>query len=396
MVMGQLENLLENAVRDGKVPHAVVYATSRDGSFTYHHASGYNIVGKDEKVSEDACFMLASQTKLMTTISALQVVEKGLIGLDDDVAGVLPEVAEQKILTGWDERDEPILVERKGVITLRHLLTHTSGLCYDAAHPDLIKFQHKRGHALNTGDTIPERFGGHPLVFEPGTNWIYSSGIDWAGKLVERLTDRSLEQHMQTNLWVPLGITGITFWPFESEELRDTVPALTVRTPEGELVLNDAPTINTGSKDCFGGHGAYARMSDYLKILHCLLANDGRILRPATVEEMFTPQLSPGAKAGLQSFRQGPYAAMLIGENDPSIDADWGLGGMLFMEDDEGRRKKGTLSWGGMVNTFWLVDREAGVTLTFGTQVLPPGDKGVTEVITGVERGVYGMAGVEF
>ncbi len=226
----------------------------------------------------------------------------------------------------------------------RHLLTHTAGLVYDAGHPHLIKLQAKRGNKPNEGSTVESRFT-YPLVFEPGTNWTYSCSIDWAGKLVERLTGQTLEEHMKENLWGPLGITGISFWPYENSELKDKVPALTARSPDGKLVLNTEPTINTGSKGCFGGHGAYARMGDYIKILHSILANDGKILKPETVEMMFTPQLSPGAKAGLKAFREGPYAGMMIGENDPKIEADWGLGGILFMQDDDGRRKKGTLNW---------------------------------------------------
>ena len=277
---------------------------------------------------------------------------------------------------------------------VRHLLTHSSGLSYDATHPDLIKVRQKRGETPGTGNTVETRFL-YPLVFEPGTSWVYGSGIDWAGKLLERVTGQTLEEHMKKNMFQPLGITTITFFPYDNPTLKDKVPALTTRNPEGKFVLHTEPFITTGVKDCFGGHGAYGAMEDYLKIQRSILANDSKLLKPETVEMMFSPQLSPESKAGLKAWRQGPLGAFAIGENDPAIDADWGLGGILFLEDDRGRRKKGTLNWGGMANTFWLIDREADLALTFGTQVLPPGDKATGETITAVELGVYEMAGVK-
>lgn len=281
------------------------------------------------------------------------------------------------------------------LIALRLLLTHSAGVSYDGLHPDLIKIRQKQGHVPGTGATVEERCT-HPLVFEPGTSWIYGTGIDWAGKLVERVTDQTLEEHMQENIFRPLGISAITFWPYENAQLKDKVPALTTRGPDGSLVLHAEPFVNTGSKDCFGGHGAYGTMGDYLKVQRSILANDGKILKPQTVDMMFTPQLSPGSKAALQAFRAGPYGAMAIGQNDPAIEADWGLGGILLLQDDQGRRKKGTLNWGGIANCFWIIDREADLALTFGTQVLPPGDPLTTETITAVELGVYEMAGVKF
>lgn len=136
--MVNLEDTLAQGVKDGKIPHAVVFATNKDGmftltttqpddtdadtlagSFTYKHAVGYSILGDDTPITEDAVFLLASQTKLLTSIAALQIVEKGLFALDDDVADQLPELAKQPILKGFDDSDEPIFEKRKNAITLR-------------------------------------------------------------------------------------------------------------------------------------------------------------------------------------------------------------------------------------------------------------------------------------
>jgi CubicO group peptidase (beta-lactamase class C family) len=235
------------------------------------------------------------------------------------------------------------------------------------------------------------------LIFEPGTDWSYSSGIDWAGRLVERVTGMTLEEYERKNMWEPLRIESITFFPDQRPGGTSKVPQLTVRTPDGKLAPFTDPFITTGVKDCFGGHGNYATMQDYLKVQRSILANDGKLLKPETVELMFKPQLTPESAKALNTFvTTSPLAALFIGEYRKDIELNWGLGGILFMQDDNGRRKKGTLNWGGMANPFWLIDREADLALTFGTQVLPPGDKGVEEMISAVEYGVYEAAGVKF
>ncbi|KAK3117900.1 hypothetical protein LTR53_000313 [Teratosphaeriaceae sp. CCFEE 6253] len=392
--MGTLDETLAKGVEDGQIPHAIVCATNEDGSFTYKHAVGKAHYPDDKPIEEDAIFALASQTKLLTTIAALHVVEKGLITLDEDLGEKLPDLAKQQIFKGFDDHDQPILVDRKKAITLRHLLTHSAGTNYDAMHPGLAKLRQQQGHVPNTGSTVLGRFG-TPLTYEPGESWAYSSGIDWAGRVVEVVTGSTLDEYFK-KLFEPLGVTTITFWPDKNPDLKDRVLGLVVRTPNGDLVPNTAPTLNTGSTDCFGGHGGFASMPDYLKVQHSILANDGKLLKPETVEMMFQPQLSAPSQRDLMAFMASPMGAYVIGEWKAGLELDWGLGGILLMQDDEGRRKKGTLSWGGMTNPFWAIDREAGLAYTFGTQVLPPGDKGVEGMITAAEYAIYDKAGIKF
>ncbi|KAK0825061.1 hypothetical protein LTR73_007348 [Friedmanniomyces endolithicus] len=391
--MDKLEETLAKGVEDGKIPHAIVCATNKNGTFTYQHAVGKAHYPAATPIQPDAVFALASQTKLLTTISALHIVDAGLFALDDDVCFQLPELARQPILKGFDEHDRPILVERTKAITLRQLLTHSAGAAYAFMSPLLTKYQAQQDPPP-TAKTVVGTCG-VPLVYEPGESWAYSGSIDWAGKLVERLTDCTLDENFK-RLFEPLGATSITFWPDRNPALKDRVLGIAVRTAEGKLIANTEPTLNTGSTDCFGGHGGFSSMSDYLLVQHSILANDGKLLKPETVEMMFQPQLQAGSKRDLMAFMASPSGAYVIGEWAPGLDLDWGLGGMLVMRDDVGRRKKGTLSWGGMTNPFWLIDREAGLALTFGTQVFPPGDKGVEGMISAAEYGVYEMAGVKF
>lgn len=199
---------------------------------------------------------------------------------------------------------------------------------------------------------------------------------------------------MIKGMYEPLGITGMSFWPKKKSELKDKIPTIATRTPEGKLGPFTDDHLNTHSTDCFGGHGVYGKLGDYIKILQSLLANDGKLLKPETVDMMFTPQLGEGSAKAFAGFTNA-FSAMLIGEFNPDVPASYGLGGMLFLKDDVGRRKKGTMSWGGVVNTFWLVDREADICLTFGTQVMPPGEPECKKYTGIAERAIYEMFGVK-
>ena len=274
----------------------------------------------------------------------------------------------------------------------RLLLTHSSGACYDAVSPHILKYIKQKGLKLETAGTIVDRYD-IPLLFEPGESWIYGPGLDWTGLLIQRLSKMTLEEFEHKHLWSPLGVTGITFWPYKNPAFKDKVPQLVIRGEDGKLAPSTEDHLNTHSVECFGGHGGYARMSDYLQVQRSLLANDGKLLPPPLVDEIFRPQLSEGSKAGFTSFRDG-FGGFLIGEHPTHIPVDYGLGGMIFMADDDGRRKKGTMSWGGLTNPFWLIDREAGLALTFGIQILPPGDVPTKQTIGVVERAIYSMAGV--
>jgi CubicO group peptidase (beta-lactamase class C family) len=236
----------------------------------------------------------------------------------------------------------------------------------------------------------------YPLIFQPGTAWAYGTGLDWAGLVVERLTNSTLEDFMKANIWGPLGLKTMTFFPWKKEDLEARVPMLSLRAPSAELLPHKGPFITTGATGCFGGSGAYAALGEYRIFLLSLLRNDGKLLRPESVDELFKPQLTPAQAKAFKEVFLGPMGAFFIGEFKPEeYEHGFGFGGVVFVEGyGDGRRKAGTLSWGGVANTFWLMDREAGLALTFGTQLIPPGDGKVKEVISVVEKEIYKMAGV--
>ncbi len=291
------------------------------------------------------------------------------------------------------------------------LLSHSSGSAYDVLSPDLTKWHEIRGEKLQTGGTVVERFF-YPLIFEPGTSWMYSPGIDWAGKMVEHVNqDMSLQAYMEKYIWQPLGIKDISFFPKTRADLVARMVKMSVRGEDGQVTVDDGPQLTDGAKDCFGGHGAYACAIDYLKVLHSLLADDEKLLKKGTVTDMFKPQLSEMSQNALMKVTEVPAMNNVFGGLPMGTNKNWGLAGMLILDDLPGWRTKGTMTWGGMPNLTWVsfnftrprdianqlcqfIDREAGLCGMYASQLLPPDDLKSREMCQVFERAMYERAAV--
>ncbi|KAJ6437202.1 beta-lactamase family protein [Purpureocillium lavendulum] len=383
---------LAKAVQDGVIPGAVMLATNRSGTLNYQKVLGRRSLkpGVEDPLRLDSVLTIASMTKLLTTIAALQLSERGHIGLDDDVSEHLPVLAKQPVLTGFADDGSPNLAKRDRPITLRHLLTHSSGAGYLFLHPQLRQYvQHVK--PKKPSGTIDELFA-LPLLHQPGEGWNYGSGISWAGRLVEKLTGQTLGAYMDDNIFKPLGICRITFFPQDVSELDGQVSDMTFRQDDGGLRaappgLSFFPPL----KDCLGGEGAYADLQDYMKVVRSLLLDDEKLLRRDTTRLMFLPQLpTQASRDGLRDAFEDPSWA--VGDFSGPKELDWAYGGLLVVGDAHPLRRKGYLSWSGAANLYWFVDRDAGVCGVWGTQVLPAGDEAVLPLISAFEKHVYAMA----
>ncbi|KAJ0414812.1 beta-lactamase/transpeptidase-like protein [Aspergillus carlsbadensis] len=389
----RMERSFLKATEDGTWPGAIVAATNRRGTFRYAKAFGKDTCDGDGNALEmNSIMAIASMTKLLTSIAALQLVESELIGLDDDVSPWIPTLAAQPVLSGWDVAGRPLTHTRKNKLTLRNLLTHSSGAGYDMGNSDLARFTAYAGREVNSGATVDERFG-YPLLFEPGVGWEYGAGIDWVGQVIERRTGQTLETYMRKHIWEPLGIERMSFWPgcIPDADGERKHARMCVRDPvSGWPVLLEGPSLIEGVTECFGGQGVYASMEDFLKVLHSILADDGKLLTSPSTAMMLQPQLSESSREALQRRISicGPTPSF-IGLYDNTRLYDWGLGGMLCMEDEISGRCKGSLFWSGRPNLFWFIDRESDVCGVLGTQLLPPGDPRVSRMIELFESSVF-------
>jgi CubicO group peptidase (beta-lactamase class C family) len=297
----------------------------------------------------------------MTSICAIQLVERGLVTLDEPVCKYIPELKDFPILKSFTEDGKPVEEPHTKPITLRLLLTHQSGLSYDATHPKLMEWMKVKGLESSRSGKLLERFN-RPMVFEPGEGWMYGPSIDYAGLLIERITGGTLEDYMKKNLWEPLGVKDMTFYLSKRPDLKARMAEMTFRDEETSKVRKTdmyLPYQNESGaevEDCMGGQSVFTSPSDYLKVLQALLTTDEneKILKKETVEMFFSPQLTPEGSSMINAILQDDMTNNAMGGTPKEMKKDWGLGGLLLCGDSPDGKKEGTMLWGGLPNLIWV------------------------------------------
>lgn len=358
-----IETSFQAAIDAGKINGVVICATDAEGHFVYNKTLGDRTLLSGEKRPHqlDDVLFLASATKLIAAIAALQCVEDGLLSLDGDLSTVAPDLTCKEVLTGFSEDGEtPILEPAARPITLEMLLTHSSGLIYHFIDPNIAKWREKFSDPDEAGRRSVEELIGYPLGFQPGEGWMYGPGLDWAGRIVERVTGLTLGERVQQRIFDPLGINSGQFYPVTREDLRARMVNLNPDDPEGlgRAVVGGDGDVNLRTRGDFGGHGLFLAGDDYTKILRSLLANDGKLLKPATVDDMFEHHLSPQATASHQAALASPMGIFFRVGIEPEMKAGHGLSGLLMRQDVDGWYGDRTLSWGGGLTLAWFIDRK--------------------------------------
>jgi len=370
------------------IPGIVFRAVKKDGTVLFEGASGVKGLNhKDQPVTTDTLFWVASCTKLWTAVAILQLVEQGKLALDDHAEKYLPEIGKIQILTGFDAGDKPIFQEPKTKITIQHLLTNTSGFVYDVFNPLMKKYAQ-----INN---IPHKFStkrrnlDFPLAFEPGTCWEYGMGMDWLGLVIEKVTGQTLDAYMKEHISTPLGIHAT----FLTDTAQDHAH-LHLRTPDNNLSEID-PMIAQGDKIEMhaGGVGLHSSVVGHTTVLLALLnegeVNGKHILKKESVDLLFAEQSTPIEKA-MQNPKE--TTSPEISNNvavPPGIPVVWTFGGMKFNCDLPTGRSSGSVWWSGVTNCFWWVDRTKGVAGAFFTQILPFSDGEVTQCFATCEQLLY-------
>ncbi|KAK0639439.1 beta-lactamase family protein [Cercophora newfieldiana] len=387
-----IESTVEKAIEDGVLPGAVLFAKDKSGKLNYSKALGQSSLDPSSPapMELDTVFALASMTKLLTAIAALQLVDRGLITLDADLSPHLPELAAKLILTGFTPTGDPVTVPRTRPITLRHLLTHSSGCGYSFLSPTLAKYI-GTPPPVAPSNSVPDRFD-FPLLFEPGTSWEYGCSIDWAGHLVTVLTSTPLDAYITKHILAPLSIPAhsITFYPeSHPSACLPRLALMTARDPSTNRVSHSPlpPPASSPDRCPLGGEGAYSSLQSYIVVLDSLLRDDGVLLSPTVSKTLFTPQLEPGAKKALLENVKNPF--WIVGWVPDTGEYDWSTGGLLVDGGSHAWRKEGFLFWAGVFNLNWFIDRTAGVCGIFGTQISNPADPLVRPLMKAFEEEVY-------
>jgi methyl acetate hydrolase len=380
----QIDAALRRAVEAGEVPGVVAMAATDKGTL-YEGAFGTRDLAKGPDMTTDTIFRLASMTKAVTSVAAMQLVEQGKLQLDQPIGNVLPELSAPQVLEGFDDAGSPRLRPAKRPITLRHLLTHTAGFGYEIWDPDLVRYVKVSGTpSTSTGKLASLRL---PLVFDPGERWEYGINLDWAGRAIEAVSGQPLEAYFREHIFIPLGMTD-TDYVISAVQQRRLV-SVHERKPDGSaeaVTVPDPPWREFWS----GGRGLYSTGRDYLTFLQMLLnqgrRNDAQLLRPETVTLMGENQIGEIAAGILKTAN--PQRSNDV-DFFPGIPCKWGLGYMINTQPGPNGRSAGSLTWAGIFNTYYWLDPQKRVAGVILTQILPFADYKAVALYGEFERGVY-------
>ncbi|HLZ65354.1 MAG TPA: serine hydrolase domain-containing protein [Aliidongia sp.] len=358
-------------------------ATPRE--LIYEGAFGTANTATGAPMKADTVFWLLSMTKAFTATACMQLIEQGRLGLDDDAAKYLPELAAPQVLEGFSPDGMPRLRPAKRAIKVRHLLTHTSGYTYSIWSEALTRYEQATG--MPDIATCRNAAFTAPLEFDPGERWEYGISMDWVGKLVETVADQSLEVYFRENIFAPLGMKDSGFLIGSAQKKR--VATLHSRRADGGL--DPAPFEMPQRPEFFmGGGGAFSTPRDYLVFLQALL-NGGtlehrRILRAETVASMMQNQIGPLDVHEMRSAQAG-YSQSF--DQFPGQPHKWGLSFDINTEPGPNGRAAGSISWAGLLNCYFWLDPVRKVTGALFTQILPFYDERVVALYGAFERGLY-------
>jgi methyl acetate hydrolase len=378
----RIDQVLQDAVDSGAVPGVAAIAADRDG-IIYEGAAGPRVAGGDEPLTVDTHFRIMSMTKMVATVAALQLVERGDLDLDAPIEDYRPEWAELQVLDGFDG-DTPRLRPPASRATVRQLVTHTTGLGYWFFSEELMRWESVTGtpNVLSGSNAIFTA----PLLADPGSTYIYGINTDWLGKVVESAGGVGLDVAIKEGITGPLGMDDTEFRL--AEGWKETTTPVHIKADDG--TWNPTSIELAPNPEYYaGGHGLYSTPRDYIRFEQALLGEgelDGvRILRADTVDAAFTNQI------GDLDFPE------VLHSYDPASSHDfnagpgwkWGYGLLLNTEDIPGMRRAGSGAWAGLCNTHFWVDRTSGVAASIYSNFLPFVPPEALQLYADFERALY-------
>jgi CubicO group peptidase (beta-lactamase class C family) len=324
-------------------------------------------------------------TKAITGAAVMQLVEQGRLDLDAPAETYCAEMATPQVLEGFDDAGQPILRDARSKVTLRNLLTHTSGYAYDFTDPNLDKwFEATNAPRISTGRVASLDT---PLMFDPGTRWFYGIGIDWAGIILERVTKSKLGDYFAEHLLEPLGMidTGFSCTP----NMLERKASMHLRTPDSSFMSFQMPRAETSEFDS-GGGGLFSTMSDYTRFMRMIL-NDGeldgtRVLGAETVAQMATNQMGDIRVTGLKSANPAFFSDA---DFYPGIPKSWGLTFLINEEPLPNGCPAGALTWAGAFNSYFWIDKTTGIAGCYMSQMLPFFDAGTSGLFFDFQTAAY-------
>jgi len=377
----RLERITEHLQREYIGPGRIAGCQTliaRRGEVVFEESLGHADLARGTRLRDDAIFRIYSMTKPITSVALMMLHERGLFQLYDPIERFVPEWSEQRVWVSGEGANME-LEPRKRPITFRDLLTHTGGLTYGGGLPG-VGIEHAVDHVYREHKirTFPgkeplavflRKLGRVPLMFQPGSHFMYSISTDVCGALVELLSGQSFQTFLQEHVFEPLQMHDTAF--FVPEGKRERFAANYQFRPDRTLELIDDPTTSQYLREPVffsGGGGLVGTTRDYLRFCEMLRRGgelDGqRLLAPRTIELMRKNHL-PGGKL-LSSLAVGRYAE----SNTQGI--GFGLGFASTVDQAEaGSVSQGEYYWGGAASTIFWVDPKEQLVVIFMTQLMP-------------------------
>jgi CubicO group peptidase (beta-lactamase class C family) len=367
--LARIDRLLQQYVDENRIAGAVALVL-RDGKPVYERAIGWSDKEAGRRMTSDTIFRIASQSKALTSVAVLSLLEEGKISLNDPVSRFIKEFAQTSVIVQSESSASMVAARRP--ITIRDLLTHTAGISYGTEPSVAAQYEAKGlGPAAGYGwytadkseqicDTI-EKLATLPFVAQPGEQWVYGYNTDILGCVAERAGGMPLDELIRTKITEPLGLKDTRF--FLPREQRERLAAVYASGSDGRIVRAPDGARGQGAyvdgprRSFSGGAGLLSTARDYARFLEMIRrggALDGvRVLSSRTVELMTTNQVG-------------------------SLHSTTGLGfGLGFETTDRyganGLDSVGSFGWGGAYGTLYRVDREAHLVLVLMIQLLPNG-----------------------
>ena len=380
----QIDQVLRQKSDAREIPGVVAMAATGK-EVIYQGAYGKRDLSKDDAMTTDSVFWIASMTKAITSAAAMLLVEQGKLSLDEPIGKVLPDLAAPQVLEGFDANGEPKLRPAKKPITLRHLMTHTAGFAYDMWNGDMVKYLEKTGTpgVISCANAALKT----PIMTDPGTRWEYGINIDFVGKAVEAACGKKLDACLRDHIFAPLGMTDTGFKLGDAQRKR--LVAMHSRGEDGSLApipfeLEQNPEFH------MGGGGLYGTAGDYIKFTQMILnkgrGNGNQVLKAETVATMAQNHIGE-----LNITKMTSAVAFATNDVDlyPDMAKKWGLSFLINTAKTPEGRSPGSLAWAGLANTYYWIDPSRDIAGVILMQVLPFADKKCLEAFAGFESGVY-------
>jgi CubicO group peptidase (beta-lactamase class C family) len=373
-----IDAYLGSVIQDTRIPGIVALVVDAD-RVVYTGAFGRQDVAGGVPMANDSIFRIASMTKPVTSVAVMMLVQEGDIGLDDPVAEYLPAFEDQSVIENFNAADKSYATRPAArPMTVRHLLTHTSGLGYAFSNHTLA--------ALAGTDLLGTSVTRFPLMHDPGSRWTYGESTRVLGTLVEEVSGQPLDEFLAERIFVPLGMSD-TFYTVPAQKVARVV-TLHRTTPEG---LIEAPNTAQITAPVYGDGGLHSTAADYAKFIQLFL-NDGRAPSGVRLLSEATVKLMGENHIGAVFVEQQPGALPALSKPFPlGAGRDkFGLGFQITgPHTDRLARSQGSMSWAGLFNTEFWIDPARGVGGVLLMQYLPFYDEDAIATLQGFEHRVY-------